>query len=49
MQGRQGQRLILAGRNRGNYVLEHVAVDGIRSVGARMYSAYVTLSLKEYL
>ena len=45
----KAQRLILAGRNRGNYVLEHVAVDGIRSVGARMYSAYVTLSLKEYL
>lgn len=45
----KAQRLILAGRNRGNYVLEQVAVDGIRSVGARMYSAYVTLSLKEYL
>ena len=28
---------------------EGKAVDGIRSVGARMYSAYVTLSLKEYL
>lgn len=45
----KAHRLLIAGRNYGAFVLEKVSVDGIRSAGARVYSASVTLSLKEYL